>query len=102
MLPTSQISNGSSSVNGAVLALAVPNVDDFAAEVGVSRGTLYLWRKGRRNPSPENLANLANALDRAVANSRSSLSSSGARRGRGRGRRRKAGGTGRPLCMMRQ
>jgi transcriptional regulator with XRE-family HTH domain len=47
-----------------VLALAVPNVDDFAAEVGVTRGTLYLWRNGKRQPSAENKAALANALER--------------------------------------
>ena len=47
-----------------VLAKAVPNVDDFAAEVGVSRGTLYAWRNGKRNPTPRNLGRLADALAR--------------------------------------
>ena len=47
-----------------VLAKAVPNVDDFAGEVGVSRGTLYAWRNGKRNPTPGNLARLADALER--------------------------------------
>ena len=47
-----------------ILALAVPNVDAFAQEVGVSRTTLYLWRSGKRNPSPANLARLADVLDR--------------------------------------
>lgn len=47
-----------------VLQAAVPNVDDFAAEVGVSRTTLYLWANGKRNPSPENREALAAALER--------------------------------------
>ena len=47
-----------------VLARAVPSVDAFANEVGVSRATLYAWRNGKRNPSPENLAKLAAVLER--------------------------------------
>ena len=47
-----------------VLAKAVPNVDDFAGEVGVSRATLYAWRNGKRNPTPRNLVRLADALER--------------------------------------
>jgi len=43
---------------------AVPNVDAFAEEVGVSRATLYAWRNGKRNPTPENLAKLADAIER--------------------------------------
>ena len=47
---------------GEVLSLAVPNVDAFAEEVGVTRGTLYLWKNGKRNPTPENVTRLASAL----------------------------------------
>lgn len=47
-----------------VMAAAVPNVDSFAEDVGVSRATLYAWRNGKRNPTPENLTRLADALER--------------------------------------
>jgi len=47
-----------------VFAAAAPKVDDLASVAGVSRATLYAWRNGTRNPSPENLARLADALER--------------------------------------
>lgn len=50
-----------------VLAKAMPDVDGFATDVGVSRATLYYWGNGKRNPSPANLARLADALERRSA-----------------------------------
>ena len=48
----------------AAFEFGIPTVDELAAEVGVSRATLYAWRNGKRNPTPENLARLADALER--------------------------------------
>ena len=47
-----------------VLEAAPLSIDSLAKEAGVSRGTLYLWMNGKRNPTSENLAALANALER--------------------------------------
>lgn len=43
---------------------AAASLEDIAAESGISYDTLYAWRHGRRNPSPENLARLADALEK--------------------------------------
>jgi len=40
------------------------SVDGLAEAAGVSRHALYAWAAGRRNPTPENLNALADALDR--------------------------------------
>ena len=47
-----------------VLEAAPLTIDGLAKEAGVSRGTLYLWMNGKRNPTSENLVALADALDR--------------------------------------
>lgn len=47
-----------------VLTQTRVTVDELADEAGVSRATLYAWRNGKRNPTPENLAKLADALER--------------------------------------
>ena len=47
-----------------ILEAAPLTIDSLAKEAGVSRGTLYLWMNGKRNPTPENLAALADALER--------------------------------------
>ena len=46
-----------------ILDAAPLSVDGLADAAGVSRHTLYAWAAGRRNPSPENLQKLADALD---------------------------------------
>ena len=43
---------------------ATTSLEDIAAATGVTYNTLYAWKTGRRNPSPENLARLADALER--------------------------------------
>lgn len=43
---------------------AAASLEDVARDVGVSYETLYAWKNGRRNPSPENLARLADALEK--------------------------------------
>lgn len=43
---------------------AAASLEDLANDVGVSYNTLHAWRTGRRNPSPENLARLADALEK--------------------------------------
>jgi transcriptional regulator with XRE-family HTH domain len=47
-----------------VLAQTRVTVDELADEAGVSRATLYAWRNGKRNPTADNLARLADALER--------------------------------------
>ena len=47
-----------------VLERATLSVEDLARETGISSATLFAWQAGRRNPSPENLAKLAEALRR--------------------------------------
>ena len=47
-----------------VLEAAPLTIDSLAKEAGVSRGTLYMWMNGKRNPTSDNLAALADALDR--------------------------------------
>ena len=47
-----------------VLEAAPLSIDALAKEAGVSRGTLYMWMNGKRNPTSENLAARADALDR--------------------------------------
>ena len=47
-----------------ILEAAPLSIDSLAKEAGVSRGTLYLWMNGKRNPTSENLDALADALDR--------------------------------------
>lgn len=39
-------------------------LEQVADEVGVSYNTLWSWKEGRRNPSPENLRKLAEVLER--------------------------------------
>ena len=46
------------------LERAAASVDEIAREIGVTYNTLYAWRTGRRTPTPENLARLADALER--------------------------------------
>lgn len=46
------------------LKLAIGEVEEMAREVGVSRTTLHLWRRGERSPSPDNLRRLADVLER--------------------------------------
>jgi transcriptional regulator with XRE-family HTH domain len=46
------------------LDVTTGDLRELAAEVGVSYDTLWAWKSGRRNPSPENLARLADALHR--------------------------------------
>lgn len=43
---------------------AVATLEDIARDAGITYDTLYAWKAGRRNPSPENLARLADALER--------------------------------------
>ncbi len=47
-----------------ILEAAPLSIDGLAKEAGVSRATLYAWMNGSRNPTSENLAALANALER--------------------------------------
>lgn len=44
--------------------IAAGNLEELAAEVGVSYSSLKAWIDGRRNPSRENLARLADAIER--------------------------------------
>lgn len=46
------------------LEVSAGTVEDLAAEAGVGAHTLWSWASGRRNPSPENLERLAEALER--------------------------------------
>jgi transcriptional regulator with XRE-family HTH domain len=46
------------------LDTATVSLQAIADETGVSYDTLWAWKNGRRNPSPENLAALADALER--------------------------------------
>ena len=46
------------------LAGATTSLEDIAAATGVTYNSLYAWKTGRRNPSPQNLAHLADALER--------------------------------------
>lgn len=43
---------------------APASLEEIAEEAGVSRHSLYLWARGKRNPTPENLARLADALEK--------------------------------------
>lgn len=45
------------------MRLTTGNVEELADEVGVSRATLYAWASGRRQPGPEALVALAEALE---------------------------------------
>ena len=47
-----------------VLEAAPLSIETLAKEAGVSRGTLYMWMNGKRNPTLENLLALADALGR--------------------------------------
>lgn len=47
-----------------VLERATASLEEIAEEAGVTYNTLYGWKAGRRNPTPENLAKLADALER--------------------------------------
>ena len=49
------------------LDVATGNLEGIAADAGISYATLWAWKAGRRNPSPENLAALADALERRGA-----------------------------------
>jgi transcriptional regulator with XRE-family HTH domain len=46
------------------LRTAAGSLEDLAEEVGVTYASLKAWADDRRNPSPENLARLADALER--------------------------------------
>jgi len=46
------------------LRVTLGNLKELADEVGVSYASIRAWADGRRNPTPENLAALANALER--------------------------------------
>ena len=46
------------------LDVATGSLEGIAAETGISYVTLWSWKVGRRNPSPQNLAALADVLDR--------------------------------------
>ena len=46
------------------LEAATGSLQEIADDAGVSHDTLWAWKTGRRNPSPENLARLADAIDR--------------------------------------
>ncbi len=46
------------------LDIATGNLKEIADAAGISYATLWAWKAGRRNPTPENLAALANALER--------------------------------------
>ena len=46
------------------LRVTLGNLKELADEVGVSYASIRSWADGRRNPTPENLAALANALER--------------------------------------
>jgi transcriptional regulator with XRE-family HTH domain len=43
---------------------ATGSLQTIADDAGISYDTLWAWKTGRRNPTPENLARLADALDR--------------------------------------
>ena len=45
------------------LRRAAGSLEDLADEVGVTYASLKAWADGRRNPSPENLVRLADALE---------------------------------------
>src|SRR5688572_1908254 len=46
------------------LQAAAGSLEDLAGEVGVTYASLKAWADGRRNPTSENLASLAAALER--------------------------------------
>ena len=46
------------------LRVTLGNLQELADEVGVSYASIRAWADGRRNPTPENLAALADALER--------------------------------------
>ena len=46
------------------LRVTLGNLKELADEVGVSYASIRAWADGRRNPTSENLAALANALER--------------------------------------
>ena len=46
------------------LRVTLGNLQELADEVGVSYASIHSWADGRRNPTPENLAALADALER--------------------------------------
>ena len=41
---------------------ATASLEDIARDAGVTYNALYQWRTGRRNPTPENLKRLAQAV----------------------------------------
>lgn len=46
------------------LESAAASMEEIAEEIGVTYNTLYAWRTGRRTPTAENRAALADALGR--------------------------------------
>ena len=46
------------------LDVAAGSLHEIAEDAGISYDTLWAWKIGRRNPSPKNLAKLADALER--------------------------------------
>ena len=46
------------------LDIATANLQEIADAAGISYDTLWAWKTGRRNPSPQNLAALADTLER--------------------------------------
>jgi transcriptional regulator with XRE-family HTH domain len=49
---------------GRAIAAAGSGVEQLAAEVGVSYGTMWAWARGKRNPNRSNLRRLAEVLGR--------------------------------------
>lgn len=47
-----------------ILEVAPLTVEALAEEAGVTRHSIYSWASGRRNPTPESLAKLADALEK--------------------------------------
>ena len=50
-----------------LLDTATANIQDIADESGISYDTLWAWKSGRRNPTPENLLRLADVVERRGA-----------------------------------
>lgn len=46
-----------------VLDQGTASVEELAREAGLSAHSLWAWREGRRNPSPESLRALADVLE---------------------------------------
>jgi len=42
---------------------ATASLEEIAEAAGITYDTLYAWKTGRRNPTPENLLRLADAIE---------------------------------------